>query len=110
MKTNKPAKKLPNIKASAKAQHIKTVLQLEIARKHISELHHLPCTNPYHYDVSKPFAEGQPPIISVIKTDELYGHVQTAAKLGHDTKLEANDGQLRILFVEKMPNMPIGLY
>lgn len=48
-------------------------------------------------------------MVNVIRVAELYGHVQTAAKLGYDTQLQALNGTLQVVFVKRMPYIPSDL-
>jgi hypothetical protein len=59
---------------------------------------------PYHYE-TKVRIEGKD-AVSMVSTLELYSHVQTASRLGYDTRLEAVNGRIQVVFEKKLPLRP----
>ncbi len=98
--------KVPKYVGPKKPKQLKATELLDIARKHILEITNPYKQYPYHYSTTAPFKQGEPPVIAVLKTDELHGHVLTADKLGYDTQLLANHGTLRVVFVKRPGPFP----
>jgi hypothetical protein len=77
----------------------------KIGKAYADEVTNRVVARPYHYEINPVDATaGQTP---VAKVSELYAHVQTAAKLGYETGLQADDnGRLQVVFFKKIPNTP----
>lgn len=48
--------------------------------------------------------------ITVVQVAELYAHVLTASKLGYDVYLKAADDKLEVIFIKKLPSVPVAFH
>ncbi len=111
MKPKKPlVKKQKAPKQPKQSRQLKATALLDIACDYIHGLANPQKQYPYHYNTTGPLTENKPPVIAVLKTDELHGHVLTAEKLGYDTQLVASIGKLSVVFVKRPAPLPVELH